>query len=215
MITKKGVHKESNNHFTNQEIKYISLNIIKLLPILQKQIEGHNFDTEHNGHILRQNNPIINNSFLYKFYEDGDPEIETNDIDYKAIINIFFSNKQEDITIDIEKQLSLGRIMGFNVFQSIPDGAPIDESNGFVDNYDIPPIDSWVYYKPNFNSTHNEYPYSNVNEILFTWIPYEAIKIINKTMEVEALKSYFWLDEHYPNIQNRIEVEIKTFANNL
>lgn len=204
----------SNNHFTDKEINTISINLIKLLPILKSQIKGHDFNIENNGQILRENNPKINNSPLYKFYDDGEPEIEDSDLNYEKLISDIFLSRKKIIDIPHEKLLNYGRILGFKTLQSIPDGAPISESNGFVDNYDIPPIDCWIYYKPNFKTLHYKSPYTNINEILFCWIPNQAIDIMNETMEIEALKSYFWLDEHYPDIQKRIEIEIITLANN-
>jgi hypothetical protein len=207
-IEKKKVFAE----FTDEEIHELSIHLLLTFREITRQIDRHDFNTDKNGEILRNNNFDEFGSPLYKFDKSGNPDLYNSVLDYNHIINMIMHNRQSLITNLKGEPFKYGRILGFETLQSMPDGFPIQESNGLVDNYDIPPIDTWIYYKSNFKKTHNEPRYSDSNQILFCWIPSEAVKIMQHTMDGEALDTYFWLDECYPKIQDRIEKEIKKIS---
>ena len=144
LITKEKT--DLKNHFTDEEINLIASNILKLYPIITLQIKDHNFEGDENGLILRQQNPIINGQPLYEFDEYGYPEIEDNDFNYEKIILDIFSKRKINYNQAFKNLTDKGRVLGFSTLQSMPDGAPITESVGLVDNFDIPPIDTWILY---------------------------------------------------------------------
>lgn len=73
---------------------------------------------------------------------------------------------------------SLGRIIRFEIDITTFDGAPAAE-NGFVDESDIPPIDTWFYITKRY---------------LYCWIPTLFISKMQDVIEVEIFDSYEWQD---------------------
>ena len=67
---------------------------------------------------------------------------------------------------------------------SLWDGASEYESEGIIDVYDLPPIDTWFYL-----ASHRQ------SEILFSWIPSEYVEEVQGAIEVNALDLLEWWTE--------------------
>jgi hypothetical protein len=147
--------------------------------------------------ILRKTNPIYKGTPLYVF--SGENEVDlTFDLlypaDYKAILNEIFLSYDTNPSSTVPLA-DTGKILGFTIGLSTIDGAPIAESKGFVDYYDIPPIDSWFYLK---------------DETLFCWIPNEYLEIMQGAIDVEIFDAYFWLADVNEELNNQLLGNKKT-----
>ena len=85
-----------------------------------------------------------------------------------------------------------GRILCFDIGLSTNDGAAWPESDGFMDEWDIPPIDTWFA----LNDDRARYKAGT----LFCYIPEAFIKYVENAISVEIFGSYQWLDVLYPEM---------------
>jgi hypothetical protein len=83
---------------------------------------------------------------------------------------------------------------------STHDGAPIAESKNFVDEADVPPIDTWFYLKRKYS--HSEHL---CRQSLFCWIPKKFEEVMQQAIDVEILDSYRWFDENNKDIYELIK----------
>src|SRR5689334_20081821 len=93
--------------------------------------------------VLRTINPLYEGRPFYNF--DGEYICPLkNNFNYAPLLFYILSLRREKInsTKDIN---SLGKILRFQIEITTVDGAPVAGSEGFVDLYDIPPIDTWFY----------------------------------------------------------------------
>jgi hypothetical protein len=130
--------------------------------------------------ILRTTNPIYEGHPFYRFEKTyhgyaATPEIPFN---YTIVLNevLKLRTNLEFSKDDLEKN---GRVLKFEIDVTTQDGAPCTETEGFIDESDIPPIDTWFYI---------------TKKNLYCWIPNIFIETIQHAMEVEILGSYNWVD---------------------
>jgi hypothetical protein len=71
----------------------------------------------------------------------------------------------------------LGRILYFETQVTTHDGTAIVHSDCFVDESDVPPIDTWFYFDEEKRN-------------LFCWIPREFEEVMQKAIDVEMFESY-------------------------
>lgn len=208
------IHEENRKKFvpkmlSQNEINELVDNLLIAINWVDKLIEGHNFNGLDNNKVLRQTNPLINGIPLYKFSEElfeSDLNYEVYTLEnYLAPFNEALKARGSDNRIKFQTLEEKGRIICFDTGLTTHDGAPVAQGNGFVDTYDIPPIDTWIYLKFEFDS----YNLST----LFCWIPKEAEQVMQETMDVEIFDSYAWLDSKYPLLYHQIKERIKTLAN--
>jgi len=136
--------------------------------------------------VLRTINPLYEGKPFYNFDNEVCPL--DNDFNYAPILFYILGLRKEKIngTKDIN---SLGKILRFQINITLVDGAPIECSEGFVDLYDIPPIDTWFYI---------------TKEYLYCWIPTMFIRKMQDAIDVEVLDSYAWLEDIEPELNNQI-----------
>ncbi|MVT09693.1 hypothetical protein [Chitinophaga tropicalis] len=81
-----------------------------------------------------------------------------------------------------------GRILACSLDETLVDGAAALASNGLLDDYNYPPIDTWFYMirQPN-------------KRILFSWIPDYFTFHVNKGIEVNPEECINWADVWYPD----------------
>lgn len=201
--------KPNNNYFTNKEFHNATKNLYFTVFWVDKLITNHNFSALDQSRVLRKTNPTFKGKQLHvnlDFYQEIDLDIELyKNEEFNQIIRKILPARK----ISVNEKVVLtekGRILGFEIGLTTHDGVSNDQSNGFIDSYDIPPIDTWFFVKSKFNSSQNG--------ILFCWIPNEAEKIMQDAIDVEIFDSYFWLDERYPKMQIEIEKRIATFIQN-
>jgi len=136
-----------------------------------------NWDQVNYARVLRTTNPVYNGKPFYRFDEETGEAIVAEPFDYKPILKNALSVRP--IATPIADMHTLGQILAFQIEVSTHDGAPSAE-NGFVDNADIPPIDTWFYL---------------ANGFLYCWIPERFVTIMQDVINVEILGSYQWIDE--------------------
>jgi hypothetical protein len=78
-----------------------------------------------------------------------------------------------------------GRILVIEYGLNIPDGANEAETDGFFDEWDIPPIDTWFY---NDSSITN-------GGILFAWIPEKFVDLADRAIDIQFLGILKWFDK--------------------
>lgn len=166
-----------------------------------KQVINHtarlskDFDFENGfyGTVFRQTNPSINETKLYNF--DGDYATwnldDYNTATYELLLAIVIEARDKKYDLDISDLDSLGKIICFETCCTTSDGAPIVASKCFVDESDVPPIDTWFYLKSNY------YHYANrTSQALFCWIPKQFEEVMQNAINVEIFDSYTWLDRN-------------------
>jgi len=141
------------------------------------------------GRVLRTTNPIYEGKPFYKFYDTIDYLAATPDIgfDYDEILTEALNSRQDTI-LPRQNLEQVGKILKFEIDVTTHDGAPCAQS-GFVDESDIPPIDTWFYITTNY---------------LYCWIPTLFIDEMQDAIEVEMLGSYYWLEQINPELNRQI-----------
>lgn len=138
--------------------------------------------------VLRTVNPTYQGQPFYTFYEDSNLVNSAQiPFDYNAILSSGLSVR-ENLPLPNKNLNELGKILKFEIDVCLYDGAPCAE-NGFVDESDIPPIDTWFYI---------------TKKHLYCWIPTLFIEPMQQVIDVEALGSYTWLEETTNELNLRI-----------
>lgn len=78
-----------------------------------------------------------------------------------------------------------GKILVIEHGENIPDGAADPETEGFFDEWDLPPIDTWFY---------NDYSETS-GGILFAWIPEKFIELTDKAISIQLLNILNWFEK--------------------
>ncbi len=140
--------------------------------------------------VLRTTNPVYNAAPFYTMSEREDdiyvspPPIgfDNNEVLHAAL------SVRTNTNLPRRKLEEMGRILQFEIDITTHDGAPCAE-DGFVDESDIPPIDTWFYI------TH---------KYLYCWIPTMFVEPMQRAIDVEIFGSYVWLDEMNPELYQQI-----------
>lgn len=153
--------------------------------------------------IFRSINPIVDGGPIFSFeleYEvvpgiqkythtnwGKDPLIQENDNLLKKLFEEQLSNKKHVVLSGNE--ISEGDILIVQFDGVISDGVSEAESQGVIDSYDLPPIDTWFYMKGN---------------LLFAWIPKKFRHHSNEAILVNMLGVINWFEVEYPNEYKRL-----------
>ncbi len=78
-----------------------------------------------------------------------------------------------------------GRVLMVYPFHSLNDASMEAESDGMIDEYDLPPWATWFYY-----TEDSDEEYYNA---LYVWIPQDFVAAIEQAMEVDTYDSLLWL----------------------
>ena len=191
---------------TEEEIIELTDRLISTIKWVDNLIKNHDFERLANHRVLRQSNPIINLEPLYAFDDvTNDASISYNlylPESYLYVLEEAEKLRKVDGKLNLLNLKDKGRIICFQTGVTTHDGAPMCEGGGFVDDFDIPPIDTWFFLKHEFEV------YDTTT--LFCWIPKAAEKAMQDAMDVEILDSYAWLDEAYPTVYEEIKKELTT-----
>ncbi|HEY6143173.1 MAG TPA: hypothetical protein VIV55_07045 [Flavobacterium sp.] len=206
------------NEMTESEILEFKENLRNVIGWTEKLSENFDFENGKFGFVFRKTNPIFNGAPLYNFgrqsteidnlnlsYDFGEDYSSWNDWDYsiekyELLLDLAIKSRKVDRQINLSNLDELGRILSFQTCITTHDGAPIVESKNFVDEGDIPPIDTWFFLKKNY--FHSEY---KCEQSLFCWIPKKFEKVIQQAIDVEILDSYRWFDENDKHNYERIK----------
>ena len=86
-----------------------------------------------------------------------------------------------------------GKILAFMMDWNLFDGAATDETEGFLDDYSCPPIDTWFHL---FSTAEGP--------ILLAWIPAPFVDLIYEGIEVNMEKCIQWLNISHPDIHDQL-----------
>jgi hypothetical protein len=172
----------SDRYFTDEFYSNLAKTIIFTENIISEieDVSKVNYTT-----IFRSVNPIYKGKPFYTFIDSEYgyvAEAVSHPFNYEIIFSEALLVKTGTILPegDLKK---FGRILKFENNTTTYDGAAVVESEGFVDNGDCPPIDTWFY----ITKSH-----------LYCWIPAIFLEQMQNAIEVEPLGSYSWLDEENP-----------------
>lgn len=76
-----------------------------------------------------------------------------------------------------------GKILVCEYENSPADGASEAEAAGFIDDYDLPPIDTWFFLSVN-----------GKQKLLYSWIPDAYCSLVNEAIEVNVFEMLWWID---------------------
>lgn len=145
--------------------------------------------------VLRTCNPTYHGDPLYHFYPiHGRFVIEIlEDFNFDDILATALALR--DVTpIGLNEPEKRGKLLAFEINISTIDGAPEVYSDSFVDNLDIPPIDTWFFV---------------TSKYLYCWIPTMFIGKMQAAIDVEVLNSYTWLEEADPEFNQMIMEKLR------
>ena len=175
-----------------------------------------------NSRLFRQINPLVYGQPLYKYNEayvswSVEWTVDHSLGAFEQALQQVFRQREEIINQDIvfPNFQELGRILSFETQITTYDGAAAFQSNGFIDESDAPPIDTWFYLEESIKQQVKK-PYSlffwktkrEVEKIpslcLFCWIPKQFESVMQAAIDVEIFDSYHWLDEASPVVYQQI-----------
>ena len=146
---------------------------------------------------LRTIPPMFNDSLIY------DPKSTTKDwlIEYfddeTILIDIFnyqIETKKEHQTNHLSKTLnSIGKILCFEYFETLICGGSQQCSEGFIDNYNFPPIDSWFWI-------------GEIREmkVLLAWIPDKYVSLCQEGIDCNPEGCIDWLEEISSSLEKKL-----------
>ncbi|GGH78022.1 hypothetical protein GCM10011379_45250 [Filimonas zeae] len=183
---------KSDNVFTNEFYS----NLIRTINWTEKIIKG--LDTEEKinySRVLRSVNPDYEGVPFYRYDEALSSYASTPGLsfDYLKVLDKALKPREDSSFVYRDINL-LGQILEFYIDVTTHDGAPAAETDGFIDESDIPPIDTWFYL---------------TRTKLYCWIPKMFIRTIENACEVEILDSYRWVKDEYPALQMQVEEGLK------
>jgi len=212
---------ESNsmtNNWTEKELSDFRNNLLQVITWTDQLSKNFDYENGKYGLVFRQTNPIYDIIPLYRFgrqsdeitrlnldYDFGEDYSSWNNWDYSFdrydhLLEEAIKLRADIGHIDLSEIDKLGRILSFQTCVTTHDGAPIVESRNFVDEGDIPPIDTWFYAKRDYY--HSDY---KCDQSLFCWIPKQFEQVMQQAINVELLDSYRWLDENDKDVYIKIK----------
>jgi hypothetical protein len=137
--------------------------------------------------ILRSFNPEYDGKRVISF-KNGKQDIWEVDPFAPDIYDWLFDNqilhkKSVIESIDEPRQFK-GRVLVAEIDTTITDGASETESEGFIDIYDCPPIDTWFYKTSN-----------KTGRIFYAWIPEQFVKLTQDAIDVNMLECFTWEED--------------------
>jgi len=161
-------------------------------------------DCEKNtASIFRSINPIRNENKLFEFKISDygfEPESrycfstewtqdplrgENYELFFKELFDQQLIQKREKTKGVIHDQEFKGSILVAAIDDTVTDGASEVCSEGLIDVYDCPPIDTWFYLKN-----------SSAGRLLFAWIPREFVYQANEAIKVNCMDCIHWWQEY-------------------
>jgi len=158
--------------------------------------------------IFRSINPVRNGKKLFEFKIDDygfeaetrysfstewtkDPfRDEDSDLFFNELFDFQLLQKRENVKGVISGKAFKGRILIVAIDDTVIDGASEVCSEGLIDVYDCPPIDTWFYL------TNNP-----MGRLLFAWIPREFAYQANEAINVNCVDCIRWLQGQVPEVE--------------
>jgi hypothetical protein len=162
--------------------------------------------------IFRSINPVMNGKkiFEFKITDYGfdpenrysfstewtqDPIRDKSSNLFNELFDLQLLKKREKIELIVSNEKFYGKILVAEIDATVTDGASEVSSDGLIDIYDCPPIDTW------FHLTH-EPP----GRLLYAWIPREFVYQADEAIKVNCVDCIQWFEitksssEEYDNV---------------
>ena len=161
--------------------------------------------TFDNAAIFRSINPEYGGQplFTYKKAYFGDFDIpqwrrdplrDTREKLIQELFNYQLKIKKEHIYSEAKNEINReGRIFACKIDLTLIDGAAGEASEGILDDYNFPPIDTWFHYIDAPESA-----------MLLAWIPDFFTALVNDGINVNPEECIQWLDVWYPEMSAEI-----------
>lgn len=78
-----------------------------------------------------------------------------------------------------------GKIVAHEINATVTDGASEANSQGYVDVYDLPPVDTWIYLTAGISGS---------NPVLYCWVPAPFVAAMQGAIDVSCIGNYEWAD---------------------
>ena len=143
------------------------------------------------GEILRSINPEYQGEPIFTFiagqYDKSTiiSEWRVPPFDNDSIVGELFEKQLEFKRAVADRQqqsIFSGRILASEYDQTVTEGGAESESNGIIDIYDIPPIDTWVYILQ-----------TRRTKILFSCIPERFVALVDEGIKISILDILYWI----------------------
>lgn len=208
----------TQNNWTDEELNHFKQNLRQVINWTSVLSEGFDHENGRFGWVFRNTNPTYKGVPLYRFAKQlveigvldgsldlGEDYSSWSDWDYsfegyEQLLQKGIAVRNADTQVDLSQLDTLGRIISFETCISTHDGATIVESRNFVDEADVPPIDTWFFLKRNYFHLEHE-----CGQSLFCWIPKKFEELMQQAINVEILDSYRWFDENDRSIYDQIK----------
>ncbi|MFP5042922.1 hypothetical protein [Parasediminibacterium sp. JCM 36343] len=181
-------------YWSDKEVSDFRKRLKQVIRWTEKLSTNFDFENGFYGTVFRQTNPIIDGTNLYSFFEGDYASWNLDDNDnilYGQLLEIAINSRDIIDDFNLSNIDNLGRIICFQTCSSGHDGAAIVECKHFVDEGDVPPIDTWFFLNNNYY--HNKYC---SRQTLFCWIPKKFEEVMQTAINVEVFDSYSWLDNN-------------------
>ncbi|WP_022826240.1 hypothetical protein [Hymenobacter norwichensis] len=180
--------------------------LVQTIKWVEQLTQGFDYAGIHYGSVLRQTNPLIDGTPFYATDTDFARwnrscfEVST----YKAALHAVLAVRDsllEDTPSRTDALLQQGRILCFTTMLTTDEGIAIIESNCFLDESDVPPLDTWFALQ--------EQSVAAFPPVLYCWIPRLFEFTINAARKHQIMNAYGWLDEEDPAFYARIVAELQ------
>ncbi len=186
------------------------------LRLTQQYCDIQKSHTEKNSSsIFRSFNPQIDGDNIFKFKLSGygleenvkfsfltDWSIDPTERENEYLISDLFEKQLAHKRVNTEKnytdKIFSGDILVAQVNNTVIDGASAVVSNGLIDDYDCPPIDTWFYQAT-----------STQGKLLFAWIPHDFVELANDAVLVNCVDCINWFKNWYPKEHEQMTEYLK------
>lgn len=144
--------------------------------------------------ILRSINPICNGESFFTFDTTNSSYVKwaSHPWDFKVYDELFENQFEIKKRIKVsDNRVFEGEILIVEIENTVCDGASESNTDGFIDSYDCPPIDTWFYLFQ-----------GDVGRTLYAWIPQPFISIVEVGIDVNAMDLFKWQN-------NKVDVQVK------
>ena len=172
----------------------------KNLWLTQQYCEQQLSSQQINGTVLRSYNPVHNGKGLFSYIYSSFPKPGTSadffkvnwtDDPMRGVEELF--HRQLKFKESEVKQLNSfrplpGNILIAKVGETVLDGASCLMSKGLIDDFDLPPIDTWFYLMD----------VRLYQQLLFAWIPETLYELANEAILVNCMDCIGWYKDWFP-----------------
>ncbi|MFD2145643.1 hypothetical protein [Mucilaginibacter antarcticus] len=142
---------------------------------------------------MRTTNPVYYREDIFKFayssFEETIWTLDPNNRDNEFLISSLFTaqlRRKENAVLSFDGVENIkGKILIADFDESVTDGASEVCSEGFIDVYDLPPIDTWFYLAKRPNGYR----------CIYAWVPEQFVELVERAIAVNCIDCLSWYVE--------------------